>query len=213
MKTAGLGLALAAGFGLAIAVQAADRLEPLVVRVFDDFRTASEIGFPPGAYDCPALTPLVRAVVEPVLEDFARRERLAVGEEDLKDYCRRQLPAGATFREAWAEWKPGGSQWRTRQRAAGELEPWKLHRALFAKSGGRVMPVPGGQPQAVEAIVALVAEREQTGDVAFYDERLKRRFWECLRYGWGRLVSAEEGWGLIEQHPAERGNPAPSRAP
>lgn len=210
MKT--LAAALATALGVA-AVGAAEVQDPLIVRIFDDFRTAPEIGIPPGATDCPALTPLVMAVVGPVLEDFARREQIAVTEEDLKDYCRRQMPPDVTFRETWAEWGPGGSQWRIRQRAKGELEPWKLHRALFVRYGGRVMPVPGGQPQAVDAVVALVAEREQAGDVAFYDERLKRRFWECLRYGWNQSVPAEEGRDLIERHPLDRGKPAPPAAP
>lgn len=184
-----------------------------VVRVFEEFRTAADIGFPSGATDCPALTPLVMAVVVPVLEDFARREQLDVTEDDLKDYCRRQLPADASFRETWAEWGPGGSRWRERQLARGELETWKLHRALFAQYGGRVRPSPGGQPQAVDAIVALVAERAAAGDITFYDERLKIRFWECLRQGGGRLVSAEEGRGLLEQHPADRRRAAPPAAP
>lgn len=203
-RAAGLAAALWAAAAGAAEVQA-----PLVVRVFDDFRTAADLGFPPGATDCQSLTPFVMAVVEPLLGNFSRSEQIDVTEEDLKDCCRRQLPEGASFREAWAEWEPGGSRWGARQRLAVDLKAWKLQQALFARYGGQVLPRPGGQPLALDAIVALVAEREQAGDLTFYDERLKIRFWECLRFGWGRPVAAEEGRPLIEQHPLDRGPPAP----
>ena len=199
-------LAVALG---AAAAGAAEVQAPLVVRIFDDFRTAADLGFPPGATDCQSLTPFVMAVVEPLLVNFSRSEQIDVTEEDLKDCCRRQLPEGASFREAWAEWEPGGSRWGARQRLAVDLKAWKLQQALFARYGGQVLPRPGGQPLALDAIVALVAEREQAGDLTFYDERLKIRFWECLRFGWGRPVAAEEGRPLIEQHPLDRGSPAP----
>ena len=69
-RAAGLAAALWAAAAGAAEVQA-----PLVVRVFDDFRTAADLGIPPGATDCQSLTPFVMAVVEPLLDDFARRDR------------------------------------------------------------------------------------------------------------------------------------------
>lgn len=210
MKTRLLGLVLATGLWT-VAAGAEQNPAPLVLRVFGDFHTAADLGLSAEAVECRELTPFVMAVVEPLLAAYRQQAGIAVTEDDLMEYCRRQLPEDASFKEAWAEWQPGGSRWGFRERSAVELAAWKLQKALFAEYGGGVLRNPGGQPQAIGALVALAAAREEAGDFTIYNERLRMRFWECLRLGWGKLVPEEQGRKLIEQHPADRvQRPAPA---
>ena len=188
----------------AVAGQAAP--DPLVLRMFDAFHSASELGLATNAATCAELEPLVKAVIGPLFADYAARNDLAVGEADLKEYCRRLAPAAddATFADAWEQWKPGGGQWRLRQQAAAELALWKLQKSLYERYGGRVVCVAGAPPQAFDAMCAYVAEREQAGDFTIHDARLKIRFWECLRAPKCPPLAGAEARALIAEHPAER---------
>lgn len=203
MKTAWKCLGL--GLGLwAVAAGGQETKEPLVLRVFDQLYAASELGLPANVSAGPQLAPLIKGVVGPLLADELAKKGISVGEEDLKEYCRRQMPAGADFKESWAEWQPNGLQWKARQEAVVQLTAWKLHQALFAEYGGRV--IPGGRipPQAFDALIAHVAAREAAGDFSILDARLRLRFWECLRTPPARLVPEEEGRALMAEHPADR---------
>ena len=187
--------------------------EPLVLRIFHDFQTAAELGLSPNATECRELEPLTKGVIGPLFADFCQKNGVVAGQADLKEYCRKQLDAEALFKEAWAEWAPNGSQWRARQAAVVELTMWKLQKALFEKYGGRVIQNTGNQPQAFDAMVAYVAEREKAKDFTILDARLKLRFWECLRRPKMGLVSEETGRPLIEEHPVDRRKRKRSKAP
>lgn len=176
----------------------------MVLRVFDSFYAASELGLPPHATTCRELEPLVKALMGPLFARYCEKAGISVGEEDLKEYCRRQLPGDVPFAEVWAEWAPGGGQWRMRKLAIAQLTMWKLQKSLFDKYGGRVTRVDGAQPQAFDAMIAYAAERESAGDFTIPDEQLRIRFWECFRTPKDPLVSGEDARALIEAHPADR---------
>ena len=203
MKNPGRGLVVALALWAATA-SGEDTPAPLVLRVFQDFYTAPQLHLAPGATECRDLEPLIKAVLGPLLTDYCEKNGVAATEADLKDYCRRLLPEGGLFKEAWAEWQPTGRQWRLRQQAAVELTFWKLQKSLFETYGGRVERTGGEPPQAFDAVCAYVTEREQAGDFTIHDARLKIRFWECLRTPKGGLVPAEAGRALIAEHPLER---------
>ena len=203
MNTAGRALGLAAALWAAAACGGEEQA-PLVLRVFQDFYTAPQLGLAANATECRDLEPLIKAVLGPLLADYCEKNGTAATVEDLQDYCRRRLPEGTSFKEAWAEWQPTGRQWRLRQKAAVELTFWKLQKSLFEKYGGRVERTGGEPPQAFDAVCAYVTEREQAGDFTIHDARLKIRFWECLRTPKGTLVPAEAGRALLDEHPLDR---------
>lgn len=178
--------------------------DALILRVFDSFYTASELGLSANASTCRELEPLVKTLMGSLFADYCEKAGISVGEEDLKEYCRRQLPGDVPFEEAWAQWAPGGGQWRMRKLAIAELTMWKLQQSLFEKYGGRVARVGGAQPQAFDAMCAYAAERKEAGDFTFHDARLEIRFWECLRAPKDPLVSGEDARALIAEHPADR---------
>ena len=148
MKTAGRGWVLAMGLWAAGA-WAEPAKEPLVLRVFNDFYTATELGLAPQASECRDLEPLVKGVVGPLFADYCDKNGISVGEEDLKDYCRRQLSDESLFIETWAEWTPTGNSRKARQQAIVELTMWKLQKSLFAKYGGRVIQGEWAPPRRV----------------------------------------------------------------
>ena len=205
MKMCGAGrwLGLVAAWWVAAAA-GEDVRDALVLRVFDSFYTASELGLPANASSCRELEPLVKALMGALFADYGEKAGISVGEADLKEYCRRQLPDDVPFAEAWAQWVPGGGQWRMRKLAIAQLTMWQLQQSLFAKYGGRIARVAGAQPQAFDAMIAYAAEREGAGDFTIPDEQLRIRFWECLRTPKYPLVSGEEARALIEEHPADR---------
>ena len=178
--------------------------DALILRVFDSFYTASELEMPANASTCRELEPLVKTLMGSLFADYCEKAGISVGEEDLKEYCRRQLPGDVPFEEAWAQWAPGGGQWRMRKLALAQLTMWKLQKSLFERYGGRVARVGGAQPQAFDAMCAYAAEREAAGDFTFHDARLEIRFWECLRAPKDPLVSGEDARALIAEHPADR---------
>ena len=178
--------------------------DALILRVFDSFYTASELGLSANASTCRELEPLVKTLMGSLFADYCEKAGISVGEEDLKEYCRRQLPGDVPFEEAWAQWAPGGGQWRMRKLALAQLTMWKLQKSLFERYGGRVAQVGGAQPQAFDAMCAYAAERKEAGDFTFHDARLEIRFWECLRAPKDPLVSGEDARALIAEHPADR---------
>ena len=212
MKTAGRWLFWMAAFWAATAF-GEENSAPLVLRVFQDFYTAPQLGLAVDATECRDLEPLIKSVLGPLLADYCVKNRISVTEEDLKDYCRRMLPEGASFKDAWAEWAPTGTQRGMRQKAMVQLTFWKMQKSLFEQYGGRVERNGGEPPQAFDAICTYVSEREQAGDFTIHDARLKIRFWECLRTPKGMLVPAEEGRALIEEHPLDRAKRMMSEEP
>lgn len=214
MKTNGAGrwirwaICLCAG-----TVFAGEAPPPLVLRVFGDFYDAADLGLSASASGCRELEPLTKAIIGPLFADYCEKTGIAVGEEDLKEYCRRQLPAGASFIETWAEWAPNGNRRKARQEASARLAVWKLQKSLFEKYGGQVARSEGFPPQAFDAMCAYVAEREEAGDFVILDRQLRIRFWECFRTPKSPLVPADAGRALIEEHPADRQNRGPQAEP
>jgi hypothetical protein len=178
---------------------------PPVLTVLGASYTARELRLPEKVTDCRGVEALLAAVLGPLFAAYQEQAGISVTEDDLKDYCRRQLPEDGVFLEAWAEWKPGGTQWRARQEAAMLLTVWKLQRALFDQYGGRVTRGEWIPPQAFDAMVQHVAERSDAGDFIIHDDFLRLQFWECLRSPKDILVPAEEGRILLDEHPAGRG--------
>ena len=142
--------------------------------------------------------------VGPLFTEYCDKNGVSVGEEDLKDYCRRQLSDKSLFVETWAEWTPTGNLRKARQQAIVELTLWKLQKSLFEKYGGRVSLGEWTPPQAFDALFAYVAEREKAGDFTIHDERLKMRFWKCLRTPKDPLVPEDEGRSALAEHPVDR---------
>jgi hypothetical protein len=200
MKTLGHWLGMALGLW---AVGVLAQGEP-VLTVLEKSYAAAELGLQPNATECREVEPLIKGVIGPLFADYCRTAGISVSADELKDYCRRQLPDEGLFTETWAAWAPNGVQWKARQEASAQMMVWKLQKSLFAKYGGRVIRSDWTSPQAFDAMFAYVAEREKAGDFEILDARLKLRFWECLRTPKDPLVPAEEGRTLIEEHPVDR---------
>lgn len=183
---------------------AQEGVESPVLTVLGDTSYASELGLSVTASACGELDPLIKGIIGPLFADYVKQNNLSATEEDLKEFCRRTLPEGELFSDTWAEWSPHGKRWRARQNAILQLTVWKLQLSLFNQYGGRVMQNRGAQPQAVDAMFAYLAEREEAGDFLIHDDRLKLRFWECMRQPGAPLLSEEEGRALLEAHPADR---------
>ncbi|GEM_PF-5051887 len=186
----------------AVAGPSEDAGEPLVLMVLGRSYTALELGLSANASECRDLEPLTKAIIGPLFADYITENRLSVSDEELRDFCRRQLPEGELFSEVWAEWSSHGARWRERQEAVMQLTVWKLQLSLFNRYGGRVTKTPGVQPQAYDAMFAYIAERGKAGDVIFFDDHLELRFWECFRQPSAPLLSEEEGRPLLEANPA-----------
>lgn len=210
---AGWSLGLAACLAWAGVSSAQERPSPPVLTVLGQSYTARQLRLPATVTDCRGAEPLLMAVIGPLVAAYQEQAGMVVSEDDLKDYCRRQMPEGTLFAEAWAEWRPGGSQWRARQEAAMLLTVWKLQRALFDQYGGRVTRGEWGPPQAFDAMVQHVVERSDAGDFIIHDDFLRLQFWECLRSPKDVLVSAEEGRALLDEHPADRWKRLSSSSP
>ncbi len=195
---------LAVGVVLSSAMAFAEQInESPVLTVLGKAYTASELGLTSTAAECRELEPLTKGVIGPLFADYIEKAEISVSEEDLRDFCRRQLSEGELFTEVWPEWAPQGMRWRARQKALIQLMGWKLQLSLFNRYGGRVIHNEWAQPQAFDAMFAYVVERETDGDFSIHDAQLKLRFWECLRQPSALLLSEEEGRPILEAHPAE----------
>jgi len=186
----------------AVSAFAGDTNVPPVLTVLGESYTASGLGLVEEAAECRELEPLTKAIMGPLFAEYIAENSISVSDEDLRGFCRRRLNEGELFTDVWAEWSPHGTQWRARQQAIMQLTIWKLHLSLFERYGGRVTQNPWAQPQAFDAMLAYVAEQEESGKLVIHDSRLKLRFWECFRHPRDPLLSEEEGRLLLEAHPA-----------
>jgi hypothetical protein len=131
---------------------------------------------------------ILPAVLEPLLEDFRRRNNIVATDAEIDRCVGLMFKASSRAELAAAGIDEATARASERKVAESVVVNWKESKALYEKFGGTVIFQQSNPLEPVGAYLAFLREHEAKGSFRFLDDRLAAKFWEYFTKDHGHWV-------------------------